>query len=303
MNADETIDAFLRHLQGERAASAHTLDAYARALRGFRESRGEAFGGWCGCTPDDIREWLYLELKRESARSSVRLRLSALRSFFRFMVRRDLMKNSPVTGVQMPKPEKKLPVFLSIAQINELLDLPLNTPLEKQAPAWLPQRDKAILELFYSCGLRLSELVSLNVDRIHFREEYVRVEGKGHKERLVPIGRPAMLALEAYMSAAGIISRGAAPLFLSRLRKRLSRRAIADLLEKYLRLSDIPLHITPHKLRHSFATHLLDAGADIRSVQELLGHASLATTQIYTHVTRKRLTEAYRAAHPRANIQ
>lgn len=298
MKDDDTLeDEFVRHLQGERAASGNTLDAYTRALRVFRENMGEEFPGWGSCGPDDIRQWLYLQLQKESSRSSVRLRLSALRSFFSFMVRRKLIDASPVAGIQMPKAEKKLPVFLSQSQINELLDLPLNTPLEKQSPHWIPMRDKAILELFYSCGLRLSELVSLNTGDVHLNEGYARIKGKGGKERLVPIGGYALEAIRNYLLFADV---SAGPLFISRLRKRLSRRAVANLLEKYLRLSDIPLHITPHKLRHTFATHMMDAGADIRAVQELLGHASLATTQIYTHVTRKRLFSAYREAHPRA---
>lgn len=298
MDGDSVIDAYLRHLKGERAASANTLDAYARALTGFREKLGDHFTEWASCTADEVRQWLYLELKKESARSTVRLRLSALRSFFSYMVRRKMIQAAPTAGVKMPKPEKKLPVFLSQPQVTQLLDLPLQVPLEKQSPAWVPFRDKAILELFYSCGLRLGELVALNREDVHFRDAYVRVMGKGSKERLLPIGSYALLALSNYLERVDASPNG--PLFLSRLRKRLSRRAVADLLEKYLRLSDIPLHITPHKLRHSFATHMLDAGADIRSVQELLGHASLSTTQIYTHVTRKRLFSAYREAHPRA---
>lgn len=301
MDEDSVIDAYLRHLKGERAASANTLDAYARALKGFREGMGDRFTEWTSCTADEVRQWLYLELKKESARSTVRLRLSALRSFFSYMVRRKMIMAAPTAGVKMPKPEKKLPVFLSQPQVTELLDLPLQVPLEKQSPAWAPFRDKAILELFYSCGLRLAELVALNREDIHFRDYYLRVLGKGGKERLLPIGSYALLALSNYLERVDSPPRGA--LFLSRLRKRLSRRAVADLLDKYLRLSDIPLHITPHKLRHSFATHMLDAGADIRSVQELLGHASLSTTQIYTHVTKKRLFSAYREAHPRAKSE
>lgn len=295
---DELIEEFILHLKGERAASPHTLDAYTRALRGFRESLEGTLAKWEDCTEEDIRKWLYRELERESSRSTVRLRLSALRSFFSFMLRRKLISFSPVAGIQMPKAEKKLPVFLSQSQMTALLELPLNTPLEQQAPAWTPFRDKAVLELFYSCGLRLSELVSLNTDDVHLADSYARILGKGGKERLVPIGSFAVQALKEYGERA-MLERGG-PLFLSKLRKRLSRKSVANLLEKYLRLSDIPLHITPHKLRHSFATHMLEAGADIRAVQELLGHASLSTTQIYTHVTRKRLFSAYRDAHPRA---
>ena len=301
MEEDHLIDGFVRHLQGERAASSHTLDAYTRALRLFREFMDDSFPGWEGVTTEDIRQWLYLELESGDARGTVRLRLSALRSFFAYMMRRKLITVSPTAGIQMPKAEKKLPVFLSQSQMEELLELPLKVPLEKQSPHWIPARDKAILELFYSCGLRLSELVSLDMKDIRLSEAYARIMGKGSKERLVPMGSYAVEAIQDYILQAEVKSDGA--LFLSRLRKRLSRKAIGNLLEKYLRLSDIPIHITPHKLRHSFATHMLEAGADIRAVQELLGHASLSTTQIYTHVTKKRLFSAYREAHPRAKSE
>tara|TARA_B110000037_G_scaffold222129_1_gene295723 strand:- start:4910 stop:5398 length:489 start_codon:yes stop_codon:yes gene_type:complete len=159
------------------------------------------------------------------------------------------------------------------------------------------ERDAAILELFYSTGLRLAELASLNVKDIDTTNESVRVMGKGSKERLVPIGSHAMIAMQKYRSAAEVFQ---GPLFLSKLRKRLSTRSLNSVLKKYLAQSTIPFNVTPHKLRHSFATHLLDHGADLRSVQALLGHASLSTTQIYTHVTKERLREAYDSAHPRA---
>lgn len=295
---DELMEEFVRHLRGERAASRHTIEAYTRALSGFREGYGDDFEGWTACTEEDVRQWLYVELEKESSRNTVRLRLSALRSFFSFMLRRKLITASPVAEIQMPKAEKKLPVFLSQPQMAELLELPLNVPLEKQAPDWMPFRDKAILELFYSCGIRLSELVGLNMGDVSLSDAYARIRGKGNRERLVPIGSFALEALREYIVRAGVPNGG--PLFVSKLKKRLSRRAVGQLLDKYLALSGIPLHITPHKLRHSFATHMLEAGADIRAVQELLGHSSLATTQIYTHVTKKRLFSAYREAHPRA---
>jgi site-specific recombinase XerD len=203
-----------------------------------------------------------------------------------------------VAEVNLPKLERQLPVVLTLAQIEQLLELPHHVPREKQAPAWLPQRDAAILELFYSTGLRLSELADLDVGNLDALSDTVRVLGKGSKERLVPIGSHALKAIESYRNAAKVTE---GPLFVSKLRTRLSTRSINNLLKKYLALSDIPFNVTPHKLRHSFATHLLDAGADLRSVQALLGHSSLSTTQIYTHVTRERLREAYDRAHPRAS--
>ena len=166
-----------------------------------------------------------------------------------------------------------------------------------RAPKWLPSRDAAIMELFYSAGLRIQELASLNVADVDPYSETVRVLGKGRKERVCPVGAPALTAIQHYRHQAKVNS---GPLFISKLRKRLSTRNIAAMLEKYVLASGLPRGITPHKLRHSFATHLLDAGADLRGVQELLGHASLSTTQIYTHVSIERMKTAYDKAHPRA---
>jgi site-specific recombinase XerD len=202
-----------------------------------------------------------------------------------------------VAEVQLPKQERSLPVVLSIAQIDDLLGVPLRLPPDKKSPPWLPLRDVAILELFYSCGLRISELLALDVKDLDFIGETVKVRGKGAKERIVPIGGPAINAIQRYRQDAAVTS-GA--LFLSKRRTRITQQAVDLLLRKYLKHSGIPFSISPHKLRHSFATHLLDAGADLRSVQALLGHSSLSTTQIYTHVTRERLKQAYDDAHPRA---
>jgi integrase/recombinase XerC len=184
-----------------------------------------------------------------------------------------------------------------VAQIDELLAAPLKVEREPQAPPWMAARDLAIIELFYSSGLRLAELAALNVGDLDPYTESVRVLGKGRKERICPVGLPALEAVSRYQSVADV---RAGPLFISKLRKRLSGRSIWLLLKKYLRYTSIPIALSPHKLRHSFATHLLDAGADLRSVQALLGHASLSTTQIYTKVTVERLKAAYGQAHPRA---
>jgi len=200
--------------------------------------------------------------------------------------------------VKLPKLQKKLPVVLTVTQITTLLDTPAAAAAKpKQATAWAAARDTAILELFYSSGLRLSELISLDVAHLDPYTDTVRVVGKGRKERLCPIGPPAAQAIQKYRQQAGVHS---GPLFLSKLRRRLTARAVNDLLKKHLRQSGVPIPATPHKLRHSFATHLLDNGADLRSVQSLLGHASLSTTQIYTHVTTERMKKAYDKAHPRA---
>jgi site-specific recombinase XerD len=186
---------------------------------------------------------------------------------------------------------------LTIRQVEELLDLPLRVPLTRQAPPWMPHRDAAVLELFYSSGLRIAELVAIDVADLDTLSESLRVRGKGGKERIVPVGAPALAAIARYTREAAVRS-GA--LFISKRRSRITARAVDQLLHRYLALSSIPFRVTPHKLRHSFATHLLDAGADLRAVQELLGHASVSTTQIYTHVSVERLREVYRKAHPRA---
>jgi site-specific recombinase XerD len=188
-------------------------------------------------------------------------------------------------------------VVLTPRQIDDLLTAPLKVKPTLKAPKWLPLRDAAILELFYSAGLRLAELAGLNVADLDPYTETVRVLGKGRKERVCPVGAPALMAIQKYRTAAKVEG---GPLFLSKLRKRLSTRNITVMLEKYVLLAGLPRGITPHKLRHSFATHLLDNGADLRSVQSLLGHASLSTTQIYTHVSVERMKKVYNEAHPRA---
>lgn len=293
------VARFIRYMMAERNASRLTLSAYARTLRQFREWMGKRFPGWSECTAEHFRGWLYEAMEEQLKSSTIRLRFAALRSFYNYLVRFGEVSMSPLAEVSLPKARHPLPVHLNLRQMEELLSMPLRVPLDKKCPPWLPYRDAAILELFYSCGVRLSELVSLNANALQSEEGCLRVVGKGRKVRLVPVGDYARAAIERYCEMAGVS--GASPLFISRLGRRLTGRAIQLMLEKYLRYSDIPIHISPHKLRHTFATHLLDAGADLRAVQELLGHASLSTTQIYTHVTKSRMKAVYRSAHPRAS--
>ncbi len=236
-------------------------------------------------------------MKKKRARSYIRLQFSAFRTFYRFLIERKGLARDPVRELELPKTEKKLPLVLTRQQIDELLSAPLRVSKEKAAPKWMPLRDAAIMEIFYSSGLRLSELASLNVADLDIYTESVRVLGKGRKERVCPVGAPALEIVSRYRAAANVHS---GPLFISKLRERISPRSIWLILKRYLRHTSIPVTISPHKLRHSFATHLLDRGADLRSVQALLGHASLSTTQIYTHVTVERLKRAYKDAHPRA---
>lgn len=293
---DDLAEGFLQFLDAERRSSPRTLELYETALRQFRQWR-RPFKGWDQLTSDDFRAFLFDLMKQERARTTIRLQFAALRSFFKWLTRRRGWKHNPLMDVLLPKMEKKLPVVFTVTQIDDLLSLPLKTPKDKQAPIWGPQRDAAILELFYSTGMRLSELVGLNVEDIDVIGEVARVFGKGRKERLCPLGRPALEAIQRYRHQAGVQS---GPLFLSKVRRRMTRVAVADVVSKYWRLSGLAVHMTPHKFRHSFATHLLNNGADLRSVQSLLGHASLSTTQIYTHVSTQRMKEVYDLAHPRA---
>ncbi|MGH8527064.1 MAG: tyrosine-type recombinase/integrase, partial [Gammaproteobacteria bacterium] len=259
--------------------------------------RAETKTPWKKCTANDFRDYLFALMKRGQARSYVRLQFSALRTFYQFLAARKGLRSNPVREVQLPKLDKKLPLVLTRQQVEELLAAPASVAKNRAAPVWMPLRDVAIMELFYSSGLRLGELAALDVADVDLYTESVRVLGKGRKERVCPAGLPALEAISRYRAAANVHS-GA--LFISKSRRRMSTRSIWLVLKRYLRHTSIPISISPHKLRHSFATHMLDRGADLRSVQALLGHASLSTTQIYTHVTVERLKKAYADAHPRA---
>jgi len=291
---DPLAEEFLRYLGVEKNASSRTLKAYRQALTAFR---AENKTPWKKCTVDDFRDYLFAIMKRGQARSYVRLQFSALRTLYQFLAARKGLRHNPVREVQLPKIEKKLPLVLTRPQIEELLAAPTRVAKNRAAPVWMPLRDVAIMELFYSSGLRLSELAALDVADVDLFTESIRVLGKGRKERVCPVGLPALEAISRYRATGNVHS---GPLFINKARRRISTRSIWLILKRYLRHTSIPISISPHKLRHSFATHLLDRGADLRSVQALLGHASLSTTQIYTHVTVERLKKAYADAHPRA---
>jgi integrase/recombinase XerC len=285
--SDRLVEQFLEQLEVERNVSGRTLINYRHALSTFRNAVPQP--PWKEMRPDNFRRYLF--------EPTIRLHFAALRTFFRFLVERHGLKDNPLKQVQLPKLDKKLPVVLNPKQIDALLTAPMKMEKSDKAPKWMPKRDAAILELFYSSGLRLAELARLDVASIDPYNETVRVFGKGRKERIVPVGALALEAIQQYRHAAAV---NAGPLFINKSRKRLSSRSVWLALKRYLDHAAIPSNISPHKLRHSFATHLLDAGADLRSVQSLLGHASLSTTQIYTHVTVERLKRAYDDAHPRA---
>ncbi len=296
------MQMFLDHLAHERAASIYTQRNYKQALLEFFQWHAKERGTpaeWAKLERDDFRAYLRFLGRNQFSRAAVQLRFSSLRSFYKFLVRRGLIAATPIKGISLPKLAKRLPRFLTAEQMQELLLAPAKIPHKIKANAF---RDRAILETIYSCGLRVSELCALQVQDIQWDEQLVRVKGKGKKERLVPIGEPALDAIRGYWAALGEAPGGAMPVFLANPNRPepASPRSIQLQLKRYLAIAGLDPQLTPHKLRHSYATHLLDAGADLRSVQELLGHANLVTTQIYTHVTTERLKKAYDQAHPRA---
>ena len=295
MNDD--VAYFLEFQETEKDASPLTIRNYSAALKVYVEWRGSDFNDWRKEQGNHFRDYLFFLMKEDMKRSTIRLRFAALRSFYKYLVLRRGLEKSPVAEIQMPKLERSLPVVLSLKQMEALLETPLKVESSSKSPAWLKHRDVAILELFYSSGLRISELLNLDVKDVDFVDDIVKVTGKGRKQRIVPIGGMAIRAIQKYREEAAVTN---GPLFRSTRGTRISQQAVDQMLKKYLKFSGIHFGVSPHKLRHSFATHLLDAGADLRSVQELLGHASLSTTQIYTHVTRERMKQVYDEAHPRA---
>ncbi len=292
---DPWTEEFLDYLSAGRLYSPQTLRAYRQSLEHFRAFQSTA--SWKEKTADDFRAYLLELMKANASRATIRLRFAALRSFFNYLTERSYVPSNLLKQISLPKLEKTLPHFLTIPQITTLLETPTQKEKTQQAPTWMKARDMAILELFYSSGLRLSELVGLNVNDLDPLGETVRVTGKGSKERIIPVGNIALEAISHYRHLAKVEKEA---LFINKSRKRLSATAVWQMLKKYLREAGLPTTLSPHALRHSFATHLLDRGADLRSVQSLLGHASLTTTQIYTHVTTERLKAAYQTAHPRA---
>ncbi len=299
--------SFLRHLEDERGASVYTLRNYRQALNEFAAWH-EKPPAWNELQRDVFRFFLRSLGRRQLSRAAIQLRFSALRSFYKFLVRRGVVRTSPINGVLLPKADQRLPKFLTQAQMVALLKAPVeelrrhrqSSKREFDESAY--HRDVAILETIYSCGLRVSELSALRVNDFDFQEQIVRVLGKGKKERLIPAGVPALEAIRAYWNSLPAPPVENEPVFLAKpdRLKPVSPRVIQLRLKKYLAAAGLDPALTPHKLRHSYATHLLDAGADLRSVQELLGHAHLVTTQAYTHVSTERLKKAYDKAHPRA---
>jgi integrase/recombinase XerC len=308
---DKWIDKFLAHLSTERGASVYTQRNYRQALVEFSawysEERKQP-PAWETLERDDFRSYLRYLGRNHLGRAAIHLRFSVLRTYYAFLIRRGTATVSPIKNLSLPKIGKRLPKFLTAQQMKDLLEAPLkllpsDTNHSKRAELLLAsRRDVAVLETIYSCGLRISELCGLQAADIEWNERLVRVRGKGKKERLIPIGETALKALRAYWDLLPQHPAAVAPVFLANAGKRtpVSARLLQLRLKKHLATAGLDPNLTPHKLRHSYATHLLDAGADLRSVQELLGHAHLVTTQVYTHVTTERLKRAYDAAHPRA---
>ncbi len=308
---DKCVGDFMQHLSAERGVSQYTLRNYRQALEEFgrwhRQERQQP-PSWSDLQRDDFRAYLRFLGRNQLSRAATQLRFSALRSFYKFLIRRGVVAVSPIRNLALPKLAKRLPRFLTPKQAEDLLQAPLkelDALRQNSHPAVEESefhRDAALLETIYSCGLRVSEVCGLLAQDINWNEQLIRVRGKGKKERQVPIGAPALEAIRAYWQKLAHPPCGAMPVFLAhpgRL-KPMSPRVVQLRLKRYLAAAGLDPHLTPHKLRHSYATHLLDAGADLRSVQELLGHAHLVTTQVYTHLTTERLKRAYDQAHPRA---
>jgi integrase/recombinase XerC len=310
--ANPWVAKFFTHLATDRGASVYTQRNYRQALTEFHnwhEEERHQPPQWESLERDDFRSYLRFLGRQKLGRAAIALRFSALRTFYKYLIRHGAAATSPMKNLSLPKPGKRLPQFLTVQQMKDLLVAPLKLlerPKRKSAGRPISiaacHRDVAVLETIYSCGLRVSELCGLRVADLDPTEQLVYVRGKGKKERRVPISKTALAAIERYWGLLKKRPEGQLPVFLAQTNKisPLSHVMLQKRLKTYLAHAGLDPSLTPHKLRHSYATHLLDAGADLRSVQELLGHCHLVTTQAYTHVTTERLKKAYEQAHPRA---
>ncbi len=294
---EELITEFLTYIRVERGLADNTVKSYGRDLQGFKNYLSQI-------EVSDVEEIsrttiisYLLKLQKEGkATSTIARRLAALKSFFKYLLEERYLEENPTANLESPKQKKKLPEVLTVEEVQKLLSQP-----QGSSPRDL--RDKAMLELLYATGTRVSEIVSLDIGDLNFELEVLRCRGKGDKERIIPLGSAALEAVQDYLDFGRpqlIRKRGQTALFLNHHGRRLTRQGFWKIVKKYAKMADIDKTITPHTLRHSFATHLLENGADLRSVQEMLGHADISTTQIYTHLTKGRLKEVYSRAHPRA---
>jgi integrase/recombinase XerC len=314
-NGTDYLENFLSYLRNERQASEHTINSYRIDIEQFVhlgfECNVDNFD-WSRADIYSARTYIVTLGEEKLARTSILRKISSLRSFYRFLVREGAVKNNPFVGITSPKKSKMLPKYMSVEEVSRLLDAPeiywkeaLSKGIAKneESASFAAARDSAVLEVIYSGGLRISEALGLNFEDIDLSSGIFKVRGKGKKERIEALGTPAVRALKKYYKLRALRSsvfHPRSPVFINRFGNRLSSRSFQRLFKNYLITAELPHDMTPHKLRHSFATHLLDAGADLRSVQELLGHASLSTTQIYTHISTERMKQVYNAAHPKA---
>jgi len=295
---DEHLDKFITYLIAEKNASLYTIKNYRHEIRQFLDFlKEQGIDSWDGVDRYVLRRYLAWLQAEGYVKASIARRISEMRSFCRYLVREDILDTNPIRTISSPKIPKRLPNYLAPHEVEALLAAP-------DATVPQGQRDRAIMEVLYASGLRVSEVVSLNLSNLDLRHGELRVWGKGGKERLALLGQPACRALTRYIRDGRPEltkeNRATSALFLNRLGTRLSTRSVSNVLDKYAKLAGLGRRVTPHIMRHTFATHLLDGGADLRTVQELLGHASLSSTQIYTHVSQARVREVYRKAHPRA---
>ncbi len=297
MNFDDALNKFLRYLKLEKQYSVHTSAGYKRDINQFKTFLEDEYDYLLKdvekISPATIREYLSTMIVSGISRRSVARKLSALRSFFKYLFRQGDIQKTPTDNINAPKLNKPLPKFLTIKEIDRLVNA-----IDRET--FIGKRIYALIEVLYSTGMRVSEVVSLKHNQIQWREGIVRVIGKGNKERLVMLGSAALSMLKNYIGDAGYDRRSSVEyIFRNKFGKQLNVKTVQTDISTLAKIAGINRDVTPHILRHSFATHMLDAGADLRSVQELLGHASLSTTQIYTHVTPDRLKKAYEKAHPR----
>ena len=308
-----SLERFRIYLDTERNASPHTVEAYTADIKEFAHNirDDDAFDDWKSVDREQARSFVMALHERGDSKRSIQRKLSAMRTFFRFLIREDVTDANPFSRLPTLKTERPLPGVMNVSEVERLIaavrkfwcDAAAQERSRPQDAEFASARDLAIVELIYSGGLRISEAMGANYGDVDWGRRVLLVRGKGKKERLAPIGGPAMSALRNYLPIrrnAGGARDQASPLFINRFGERLTPRSFQRNLKGYLLEAGLPTDLTPHKLRHSFATHLLDAGADLRSVQELLGHKNLSTTQVYTHVSAERMKNVYRKSHPRA---
>lgn len=312
---DPNLASFISFLKNERQSSSHTVNSYCLDIKQFIRlhfKKNSAQYDWASINVYDVRNYIVECQTTECSKRSINRKLSSMRSFYKFLMRENIIVQNPFASVDSPKMSKALPKYLSVSEVGRFFDAVQSYWKDAKAKeivkseagaVFSEKRDSAIVELIYSCGARINEALGLNLQDVDTLSSFAKLRGKGKKERLCPLGTPAVKAIREYLAIRKSWTsdaRNIAPLFINQNGGRLSARSFQRFFKNYLMVGGFDPSLTPHKLRHSFATHLLDAGADLRSVQELLGHANLSTTQIYTHISSEHMKSVYRKAHPRA---